>query len=117
MLPASTRLVIPESILKEYQKEEKFWGQPFNYLSYYYSFVKPSMREVSKGESAYYFPLSIQLAYSLIFLTVLSITASAYVEEDSGFSSEEIFTRVVIPQFIIEEYEKEEEIWGRPFYV
>ena len=54
--PPGTRMVIPEAIMQEYRKEEHLWGRPFNYLSYYFSYVRPSVD--SPGDSTYYFPLS-----------------------------------------------------------
>ena len=54
--PPGTRMVIPETIMQEYRKEEHLWGRPFNYLSYHYTFVRPSVD--SPGDSIYYFPLS-----------------------------------------------------------
>ena len=58
VLPAGARLIIPEAIMQQYQQEADLWGRPFNYLSYHYSYVGPSLREGKERESTYYFPLS-----------------------------------------------------------
>ena len=57
MLPAGTRIVIPQVILDEFQQHEDEYGTAFNYLFDQYSVIEDS--ELLKGESSYYIPLSL----------------------------------------------------------
>ena len=81
ILPKNTRMVIPKPILEEFKKDSKSWNKPSSYLSRYYSFAGPSLREEDQDEeSTYYFPLSradgegVGQAGEIVLVDIMNLT-------------------------------------------